>query len=131
MDIALCAFNPVTLELQYAGANIPLYFISDGELNEIRADNQPIGKYDESEKFSNHTIQLKKGDNLFILTDGFADQFGGANGKKFKYKPLKELLVQISSFSTEVQKEKLETALENWKKNVDQVDDISVIGLKI
>lgn len=131
MDIALCVLNSDTLKLEYAGANIPLYIISEGKFIEIKADNQPVGKHIETRKFSNHFIDLKKGDSIFILTDGFADQFGGEKGKKFKYKPLKELLFEISSLSPEEQKRKLESALKNWKGDLDQVDDVSIIGIKI
>ncbi len=133
MDLSLCSFNLRTFELQYAGAFNSLYYVSDGQLQEIKADKFPIGvnldgKVDE---YQNHLVQLKKGDCVYLFSDGYADQFGGPHGKKFKYKKLKELLVQIAADPISDQKSAIESEFDNWKKELEQVDDVVVIGLKV
>ena len=131
MDISLCAINKKTNEVKWAGANNPLWYITDEEMKEIAPNKQAIGKTDIASPFTTHTISLKKGDILYLLTDGYADQFGGEKGKKFKYKPLKELLLKNSKFSPLQQKEKLENTLEYWKGNLEQVDDVCIIGIRL
>ncbi|MES2837254.1 MAG: tetratricopeptide repeat protein [Bacteroidota bacterium] len=102
------------------------------ELIEIKPDKMPIGKHDKDKTaFSLQTINLQNGDLIYTLTDGFADQFGGPSGKKFKYKRLQELLLCIADDSLTVQQEKLNAALENWKGNLEQVDDICIIGVRL
>lgn len=133
MDLSLCSLNLVTNELQYAGAFNSLYYISSGVFNEIKADKFPIGvnldgKVDE---YRNHSIQLKKGDSLFLYSDGYADQFGGPNGKKFKYNKLKQLLIEISVYPVSQQKQAVEQAFDMWKGKLEQVDDVVIIGVKI
>lgn len=133
MDLSLCSFNLKTLELQYAGAFNSLYYVSNGELQEIKADKFPIGvnldgKVDD---YKNHSVQLKKGDCVYLFSDGYADQFGGVQGKKFKYRKLKELLSQIAVHSPEEQKSTIESTFDSWKRDLEQVDDVVVIGLKI
>ena len=81
--------------------------------------------------FTNQIVSLEKGDLIYILTDGYPDQFGGAKGKKFKYKQLEELLVSNVSLSLDLQKEKLNISFEEWKGNLEQVDDVCIIGLKL
>jgi len=134
MDMALCAINLNKMELQYAGANNPLYIVRQKQFIEIKADKQAIGadhENFESKKFTNHTLQLEKGDAIYLFTDGYADQFGGPNGKKFKYKKFQELLIEIQDNSMEEQKHLLNYHHELWKGNLEQVDDILVIGIKI
>lgn len=131
MDISLCRLNLKKQELLWAGANNPLWIMQNGILNEVKADKQPIGKTDHPLPFSTHTLKIAKGDHLYLFTDGFADQFGGTKGKKFKYKPMQQKLVEIAQKSMEEQKEILDHTIEAWRGNLEQVDDILIIGVKI
>jgi tetratricopeptide (TPR) repeat protein len=131
MDISLCALNTKTNQLQWSGANNPLWHISGNSLNEIKGDKQPIGKTDYLKPFSTHSIQLQKGDTIYIFTDGYADQFGGEKNKKFMYKPLKNLLTEIHQEPLEIQKEVLEQKFASWKGDTEQTDDVLIIGLRI
>ena len=93
---------------------------------------RPIGKHDkDSISFTQHEVSLQKGDVVYALTDGMPDQFGGPKGKKFMYKQLKELLISISNKPMEIQKQKLSDTLNNWKGYIEQVDDITLIGVRI
>ncbi len=131
MDMALCVFNPKTRELQFSGANNPLYHIRKRVLTEIKADKMPVGiNAIEEESFTNHSLQLKSGDIVYIFSDGYADQFGGPHNKKFKYGPLKELLINLSDQPMEKQRDKLEKVITTWKGNEYQVDDILIFGIK-
>lgn len=133
MDASLCAitFNGDNATVQWAGANNPLWFIKDGALNEIKAHKQPIGKIDDPKEFPTHTIHLSKGDWIYLFTDGYADQFGGEKGKKFKYSQLKELLLGIHNEAPGVQRERLDAAFTNWKGGLEQVDDVCVLGVRV
>ena len=131
MDIALCALNSKTNKLNFSGANNSLYIISDGVISEIKADKQPIGRYVTSEPFTKHEIQLKEGDTVYVFTDGYADQFGGEKGKKFKYEPFREILLANQTKNMNDQKILLDKTFEDWKGDLDQVDDVCVIGVRI
>jgi serine phosphatase RsbU (regulator of sigma subunit) len=131
MDISLCALNTKTNTLKYAGANNPLWIVRNGEVLETKANKQPIGKTDNPEPFNTHTIQLQKEDSLYLFTDGFADQFGGERGKKYKYRPFKQLLIEIQDKSLEEQRDTINTEFETWKGDLEQVDDVCIIGVKI
>lgn len=132
MDIALCALDLEKMKLIFAGAKNPLYLVRSGELTTFKADKHPIGYVGEdSEKFSNTEIDLEKGDILYTFSDGFADQFGGEKGKKYKYKNFKDFLLSIAHLSMEDQKEKLMEEFENWKKGYEQLDDVLIIGVKV
>jgi len=132
MDMTLCCINYKTLELQFAGAFNPLYVIRDGELNEYKANKFPIGAYiGEKTGFTNHTIQLQKGDQIFIFSDGYADQFGGPKGKKFMAGNFRKLLGQVTPLSPDEQKAKLDSTLVEWQGDHEQVDDVLVIGVKV
>ena len=133
MDIALVAFNKKTLELQYAGANNPLWVIrsKSEDVEVIKADKQPIGNCDHPSPYTNHIVQLAQGDSVYLFSDGYADQFGGEKGKKFKYKPFKDLLLSISNQDMLEQKGSLSTHFNAWKGKLEQVDDVCIIGLKI
>lgn len=131
MDMALLVYNTETRELQYAGANNPLYHIRKKVLTEIKADKMPVGiNAIEEESFNNHSLQLKPGDIVYIFSDGYADQFGGPLNKKFKYGPMKELLMDISDRKMEEQRKILEKTILSWKGDEDQIDDILVFGIK-
>ncbi|MCB9335287.1 MAG: SpoIIE family protein phosphatase [Flavobacteriales bacterium] len=131
MDIAFCAINFKTLNLSYSGANNSLYIIRKGELIELKADKQPIGSYENQQPFTNHQIQLEKGDMVYAFSDGYADQFGGVDGKKMKSKRFKEKLMECSNMDVEKQESFLSEYFENWKGNLEQLDDVCVIGVKI
>jgi tetratricopeptide (TPR) repeat protein len=129
MDISLCALNGN--HLQWAGANNPLWIIRNGELIEYNPNKQPIGKVDNPAPFTTHHIELQQGDRLYIFSDGYADQFGGEKGKKFKAANLKKLLLSIQHESMEQQKTILQQTFNQWKANLEQVDDVLVMGVSI
>jgi serine phosphatase RsbU (regulator of sigma subunit) len=132
MDMTLCAINYDTMELQYAAAFNPLYIIRNGELIIHAANKFPIGSFvGEKTGFDNHTIQLQKGDQIFIFSDGYADQFGGPSGKKFMVGNFRKLLTQIADYDSPTQKEKLDETLLTWQGGQEQVDDVLVIGVKV
>ena len=131
MDISLCRLNLKTNELQWAGANNALNLIRKGKLEEYKADKQPIGYYPEQHAFSNHEIQLQKGDSIYIHSDGYADQFGGPNGKKFKYKQLEDLIIANMHLPMNDQKEILKQRFVEWKGALEQIDDVCVFGVRI
>lgn len=130
MDISLCMLNAQTKELQWAGANNPLWIIRKKELIEIKPDKQPIGKHAVSKPFTAHFIPLEIGDCIYVFTDGFADQFGGSKGKKYKIAALRELLVKIAQNPMETQKQEIVSVFETWKGELDQVDDVCMIGVR-
>jgi serine phosphatase RsbU (regulator of sigma subunit) len=134
MDITICSIDKNKNELCYSSANNPLYIIRDvnnkKELNIYKADKQPCGFYHEHKAFTSHTIKLEGGDCIYTFSDGFPDQFGGQNGKKYMHKQFKENLIQNSNLSFAEQKIKLHNALSEWKGTQEQVDDVLVIGVK-
>ena len=129
MDIAICSLEGKTLK--YAGAHNPLWIIRKEELLETKANKQPIGQFDNPEPYTTHTIELQKGDSLYIFSDGYADQFGGDKGKKLKTANFKQLLLSIQKESMEKQKQLIDEAFENWKGDLEQLDDVCVIGVRI
>jgi serine phosphatase RsbU (regulator of sigma subunit) len=134
MDISLCSLKGNTLS--WAGANNPLWIIrknmeGEPELIEIKPDKQPIGKYAENKPFTTHSMELQKGDILYIFTDGYADQFGGEQGKKFKSATFKKLLISLFDQPMDKQKKEIEENFENWKGSIEQVDDVCVIGVRV
>jgi len=132
MDIALCVIDLDRMLMEFSGAFNPLYMLRNDELHEIRGDKMPIGINAIIEKtFTNHTIQLEKGDLIYLFSDGYADQFGGPDDKKFKYSALKKLLIKISSKPLKAQRNLLERTFINWKGDTEQVDDVLLIGIKI
>ncbi|MES2761581.1 MAG: SpoIIE family protein phosphatase [Bacteroidota bacterium] len=132
MDMTLCALNYNTLELQFSGAFNPLYIIRGNELIQYKADKFPVGMFiGEKQNFTNHTIQLQKGDSIYIFSDGYADQFGGPRGKKFMAGNFRQLLADVSKLPIERQKTMLNQTIEEWRGNLEQVDDILIIGVKV
>ncbi len=132
MDMTLCALNYDTLELQFSGAFNPLYIIRGNELIQYKADKFPVGMFiGEKQNFTNHSIQLQKGDNIYIFSDGYADQFGGPKGKKFMAGNFRQLLSDVSKLPIEKQKTMLNQTIEEWRGNLEQVDDILIIGVKV
>lgn len=133
MDLSFCLIDLSSNVLTYAGANNPCIIIRQNELIELKPTKQSITAAEDSDKkiFTNQTFALQKNDNLYLFTDGFADQFGGPKGKKFKYKQLYDILLNISSSSAENQKNQLNEIFTNWKGKLEQVDDVLIIGIKI
>ena len=132
MDIALCILNKEKKSLQYSGAFHPLYLIRNGNLSEYKPDLMPIGIYIRKEKpFKSHNIRTAKGDCYYIFSDGYADQFGGENRKKFLARSFKKLLLSIHNKPIEEQREILFETLKQWMDGYEQVDDILVIGFRI
>ncbi|MCK6648389.1 MAG: serine/threonine-protein phosphatase [Bacteroidia bacterium] len=132
MDCVLCAFDFEDMKLDFAAANNPLWLVRDGKVTEYAPDKMPVGKSPkENEPYTLKSIDLVKGDIIYIFTDGYADQFGGEKGKKFKYKQLQELLISNSHLPMPEQKQILANTIEKWMGNLEQVDDILVIGIKI
>jgi serine phosphatase RsbU (regulator of sigma subunit) len=132
MDISLVILDLKAGKLDYAGANNPLYLVRDGKLIKYLADRMPIGIHFISfTPFTNHFIDIRKGDYLYLFSDGYADQFGGPKGKKFMYKPFQDLLLKNHTKPLDLQKEILDTTFEKWKGNREQVDDVMVIGIRI
>lgn len=132
MDAVLCIYDFKHLWLRFACANNPLWVIRNNDLIRFKPDKMPVGMhYGEQKPFSINTLGLRKGDIVYTFTDGYADQFGGAKGKKFKYKALKELLLSIQKNSMEEQKEILHKTFEKWKGNLEQVDDVLIIGVRV
>ncbi len=134
MDISLLSLSSDNKTIDWAGANNPLWIIRDGKIIEHKPDKRPIGFFmGKGLPFKNHTIDLQKGDTLYIFTDGYADQFGGnkEGGKKFKLSRLKTLLLSLQDQSMDIQNKKLEQTISEWRGNLEQVDDICIIGIRI
>lgn len=133
MDIALLSFdltNPT--KMQFAGAYRSLSIVRNGEMIEYKANKFPIGNAQQDrDKFTNNDVSLQKGDMCYIFTDGYADQFGGDKGKKFMVKKFHKLLIKNSSLSVAEQEKNLDEAIENWRGDHEQVDDILVIGIRV
>jgi serine phosphatase RsbU (regulator of sigma subunit) len=150
MDMAITIMDPEKKELQFAGANIPLFLVRDKtragdiekdlnvslenedyELYKIRGDKQPLGVHWEETDFSNHVIKLQDRDSLYIFSDGYVDQYGGKKRKKFKSKKLMKLLLSLQDGTMDLQKKLLEDAFERWRGTHEQIDDVCVFGLRI
>jgi len=148
MDIAFCSFSYDTYNLEFAGAHNPIYIITDKEqlidnqelikptytqnssfMYEIKADRQAIGK--SAKPFANHAIKLSKNDKIYLFSDGFPDQFGGENLEKFKYKNFKKLLSDIHKNKMHEQYDLIYNALQSWKGNYEQIDDICIMGVEL
>ena len=131
MDISLCLIDFENHQLQFAGANNPIYIVRDGNLFEIKGDRMPIGiNIIEERSFTNHLIDIEQDDMIYLITDGYPDQFGGINERKLKYKPFKDILLKIYKLEMELQMQMLEDELHRWQGNLSQIDDILIIGFK-
>jgi serine phosphatase RsbU (regulator of sigma subunit) len=129
MDIALCSLEGN--KLKYAGAHNPLWIIRNGEILETKANKQPIGKYDFAKVFDTYEIELQEGDTIYVFSDGYIDQFGGEKGKKLKSKAFKNMLLEIQNMSLADQKNYLIEAFHKWKGDLEQIDDVCVIGVRV
>ncbi|MES2515508.1 MAG: SpoIIE family protein phosphatase [Bacteroidota bacterium] len=143
MDAVLCVFDKEQKKMHIAAANNPIWVVSPPsittdlwkepwQLSQISADKQPIGKFkEETKSFELKTINVGAGEMIYLFSDGYADQFGGPKGKKFKYKQMQDLLVSIASMPAGEQKLILDNTIESWRGTLDQVDDILIIGIRI
>ena len=132
MDISLCILELETCILQFAGARNPMYFIRNNILSEIHGDNIDIGSQStEIQEFTNHELKCEKGDQIYLFTDGFADQFGGMDRKKYKSQKFKDFLLSIHNETPDRQKLMLDSEIEKWRGDFQQVDDILVMGINI
>lgn len=131
MDLALCIYDKEKKQIQYSGAYNSLYHIRNRDLTEIKADRMPIAiHWNTDQTFTNHEIQIESGDTIYIFSDGYADQFGGPEGKKFMYKQFRDLLLSVQDYSMEKQKDVLEKNFDEWKGESPQIDDVIVIGVR-
>ena len=133
MDIAIIRIDPATLQLQYAGAGNSVYLVRDHMLTEIKADKQSTGIISKDHKdviYTNHKYDLKAGDMIYLFSDGFADQKGGPDNKKFYYQPFKDLLAKMSQLPVDEQKQQLDEALAAWMGEGEQIDDILIMGIR-
>ena len=132
MDCSLCCFDFEKMELQVAAANNPVWIMRNNIILEIKPDKMPVGMYaDEIKPFSLQIFKLEKGDTVYTFTDGYADQFGGPKGKKFKYKQLENNLIANNYKPLAEQKEILSQAFDKWKEGLEQVDDVLLIAIKV
>ncbi len=137
MDISLCAIDRNKNKLYFAGANNPMWLIrktgEQWELQEVKADKQPVGAFigDVQQPFTFHEIDLKKGDRLYLFTDGFADQFGGPKGKKYKYHQQANKFLELALTPIRDQSEILNKAFEDWRGDLEQIDDVCIVGIEI
>jgi serine phosphatase RsbU (regulator of sigma subunit) len=130
MDGILLCIDKTLNQISYTAANNEPVLLSENNLIELPKDKMPVGKGEKTESFTLYTVNANKGDTLYLYTDGYADQFGGPKGKKYKYKQLNEQLLSIHNKSMNQQKNELDSVIEQWKGNLEQVDDILVIGIK-
>ncbi len=132
MDIGFCVIDKENAVIEYAGAFLPLYLIRNSTITEFKGDRSSIGLIYEKEKesFTNHRMNLQKNDVVYLFSDGYADQFGGEKGKKFKYRRFRYLLLNINTLPMQKQKELVENSMKQWMKGHEQVDDILIIGFK-
>ena len=131
IDIGFCVLHNSSLTMNFAGANRPVIIISKDGLTQIKGDSRAVGFSEKKEPFTNHVVQLKKGDCIYLLSDGYADQFGGPKGKKFKHKQLLEVLQSIHEKPMTEQKQILFATFNQWKGHLDQVDDVLIMGVKL
>lgn len=132
MDASMISFNTTKRQMDYVAANNPIWIIRGGELIEIKAEKMPVGKHDfDNVPFVGGTLDLQSGDVVYTMTDGFQDQFGGEKGKKFKVKPMKRLMLEIAHLPMSEQRRKIAETFDQWAGNLEQIDDVCIIGIKI
>lgn len=131
MDVSLIAIHKYSGKISFAGANNPIYIISNGILTQIKGDKFPVGAFvdEQLRQFTSKDLEIKKGDCIYLFSDGFADQFGGPDGKKYKYSRFKERLLSLNDFPVSNQVDILREDFLKWKGNHEQVDDVLVIGI--
>ena len=132
MDIALCVIDHKKGILQYSGANLPLYLVRDNKLNEYKPTRNPIGLTPIEIPFQNNDIEFEPGDMFYLFSDGFMDQFGGDDGKKYRSRRFKHMLLDIHNKPLEIQKDLIDLNLKKWMgRKHEQVDDIMIFGFRL
>ena len=132
MDASIISFDFENNKIKYAGANNPIWIVRENRIIELQTDKMPVGKHDKDNvQFSEKEFDIQANDMIYTLTDGLPDQFGGPKGKKFMYKQLKELLISISPLQLDEQKKRIAETYNTWKGDLEQVDDITLIGIRI
>ncbi|MDG2332080.1 MAG: SpoIIE family protein phosphatase [Flavobacteriales bacterium] len=132
MDLAMVSFSKDFKTMEYAGANNPLYQIRGDEVMQTKADKFAIGSFKHGDMhYTNHQIDIEEGDMIYLFSDGYADQFGGVKGKKFMYRQFRDTLLSIKQLPLQEQCEILNTKIENWRGNYEQIDDILIIGIRV
>ncbi len=145
MDLSLVKLNVKDLSISWSGANNPIWILPNKKLDEaydnektnyrglveIKAQKEPIGHHNFMSPFKNHTLQLSKGDVFYLFSDGYADQFGGEKGKKFKYKSLKDLMIETKTMSMQEAKIKMDEVFNSWKGELEQIDDVCIMGVRL
>jgi serine phosphatase RsbU (regulator of sigma subunit)/ligand-binding sensor domain-containing protein len=131
MDISLICIDPDEKTLKYAGAYNPLVMIRNNEITTIEGDKMPVGYYERMDRFTKHELSIQPGDVFYLASDGYEDQFGGPDGKKFKAKKFRQMLLEIHQLPMSEQKEIIEKRFAEWKGELKQIDDIVVAGIKI
>jgi hypothetical protein len=138
MDLGLACIDKDKMQLEFSGANNSCVIVRNGELIEIKGDKQPIGDFELAKPFTNQTFHLEKGDNIYLFTDGYVDQYGGEDeasrqngGKKFKSKHFKQFLIEISHHEMKTQEKLIVEKFDNWRGEIEAIDDVCVFGVKI
>ncbi len=134
MDITLCSWNQSDNSVEWSGANNPLYIIRQNNANNVEIiapDKQPIGSFEKTTNFTNHQLSLESGDKFYLFSDGMMDQFGGENGKKYKYSNFRKLLLKIAKQPMDVQGETIFNEFYRWKGDLEQLDDVCIIGVGV
>ena len=132
MDAILCKLDLKNMKLQFAAANNSFCIIRNKTIINCKADKMPVGKsHDDSGVFTFNEVSLEKGDMIYTFTDGYGDQFGGPDGKKFMHKQLRNIFVEIAGLPVDEQREVINQRFENWKGGLEQVDDVLVIGVRV
>jgi len=133
MDVSICAWDQKNESLTWAGANNPLWILKQQsqEILELKGDKQPVGNHHDYKDFTTHHVSVSLGDRIYLFSDGIPDQFGGEHGKKFKTKQLKEIVLSSGNKSIEEQIQTIEKSINNWKGQLDQIDDICFLAIEI
>lgn len=136
MDISLIMIDRINLKIEWAGANNPLWYWNQKEIalgvrREIKGDKQPVGNYFDTKPFTNHNIDYVTGTQFYLITDGYADQFGGKENRKYMYKKLYNFLISISHLDGDDQVKSMYRDFTNWKGKNEQTDDVTIIGFQI
>ncbi|HBX49799.1 MAG TPA: hypothetical protein DEH02_01890 [Bacteroidales bacterium] len=133
MDLMLCAFHKNKMKLEYAGVHNPLYIVRGEELIQLKADKHAIGDpyEDDFTGYNNYEFTLEKGDQIYVFSDGFCDQFGGPQRRKFMSKNFRETILSMRNLSMAEQRAKLKQVLEDWRGDIEQYDDITVMGVRV
>jgi serine phosphatase RsbU (regulator of sigma subunit) len=131
MDISLCAIDQATQEISWSGANLGLYYTQNNALEALRPHKQPIGQTAIPTHFPTHKLSLQKGSMVYLHSDGYIDQFGGKDGKKFMRRQLEQMIGAIKDKTISEQLERINAEFDSWKGNHEQVDDVTVIGIRM